>query len=284
MTDLIPLWPSWVYNEGEYNKRCKKSQSERRRIDIRFKGVRIISGLLALCAGAVYLFLSDTGGILENLFGASGPLTYERLSYDAYAVTGYDGTDSTVVIPSEHDGLPVTEIAAKAFAFNYTIRHVEVPSSVVIIHDDAFAHSTLESITLHDGIRFIGTGAFRGANITTIDLPDGLRDIKPYTFYQTNLTTITIPEDVVKIGENAFGWCTDLVAVTLPTDLDDIGLLAFAGNTSLLTLSIPAGTTYVSRNAFSASSQLTVHVPHASAPPGWEIGWDAGVYAVVYGE
>jgi hypothetical protein len=27
---------------------------------------------------------------------------------------------------------------------------------------------------------------------------------------------------------------------------------------------------------------LTVHVPHPSAPAGWEIGWDAGVFAVVY--
>lgn len=228
--------------------------------------------------------MSGTGGILDDWLDSSGPFTFERLSYDAYAVTGYDGTDASIVLPSEHKGLPVTEIAVEAFAFNLFVRQVTVPSTITIIHDYAFDQSVLESIDLHDGIRYIGTAAFRGTNISTIDLPDGLRDIKPYTFYQTNLITITIPEDVIKIGEGAFGLCTDLTEVTLPPGLDDIALLAFSGNTSLMSLHIPEGTSHVARNAFSASTQLTVHVPHPSTPSGWEIGWDAGVFAVVYDE
>ena len=66
---------------------------------------------------------TDKPGI-ENPDGTSGteePVYTEGLKYelngagDGYAVIGYEGTDTEIVISPEYESLPVTEIAHSAF-------------------------------------------------------------------------------------------------------------------------------------------------------------------------
>ncbi len=75
-------------------------------------------------------------------------------------ITGYNGTNIDVEIPSNIDGLPVTSIDEEAFK-NALIRSVVIPSSVRSIDWFAFSGCTcLESVTLPSSVLSIGYGAF----------------------------------------------------------------------------------------------------------------------------
>lgn len=75
-------------------------------------------------------------------------------------ITGYNGTDIDVEIPSNIDGLPVTSIGEEAFK-NALIRSVVIPSSVRSIDWFAFSGCTcLESVTLPSSVLSVGYGAF----------------------------------------------------------------------------------------------------------------------------
>ena len=75
-------------------------------------------------------------------------------------ITGYNGTDIDVEIPSNIDGLPVTAIGEEAFK-NAMIRSVVIPSSVRSIDWFAFSGCTcLESVTIPSSVLTISYGAF----------------------------------------------------------------------------------------------------------------------------
>ena len=75
-------------------------------------------------------------------------------------ITGYQGTDIDVTIPSSIDGYPVTEIGEGAFK-NLLIRSISIPSSVRSIDWFAFSGCTcLEIITSPSSVLSIGYGAF----------------------------------------------------------------------------------------------------------------------------
>ncbi len=75
-------------------------------------------------------------------------------------ITGYEGKDLDVIIPSNIDGLPVTDIGEGAFKNTY-VRSVVLPSSVRHIDWFAFSGCTcLESITIPSSVLAIDYGAF----------------------------------------------------------------------------------------------------------------------------
>lgn len=70
--------------------------------------------------------------------------------------------DTNVVVPEEHEGKPVTEIADEAFKDNETIVSVKLPASIVKVGDKAFSGcAQLESVTMSDFVE-VGTDVFRG--------------------------------------------------------------------------------------------------------------------------
>jgi len=86
-------------------------------------------------------------------------------------------------IPSSINGQPVTAIGDEAFYPGQVIYSVSIPGSVTSIGSAAFRASSLETVTLNEGLQTIGEEAF--AN-------------------NTNLNSITIPASVTTIGLNAF--------------------------------------------------------------------------------
>ena len=90
-------------------------------------------------------------------------LAFTKMSREC-VITGI-GTASQkkIVIPSEIDGLPVTEIEKEAFK-DTAVVSVFIPSSVVIVGDYAFSGCVnLRSVTFSQGVGSIGEGAFTGA-------------------------------------------------------------------------------------------------------------------------
>jgi len=116
-----------------------------------------------------------------------------KIENEAAVVTGYSGTNSTVVIPETLAGKPVRSIQASAFANNLFITSMSLPNTLNIIGENAFAGAAnLESITFGGGLTTIGAGAFRGA---------------------TGLKLIKIPASVTSIGAGAFAGCSSLASI-----------------------------------------------------------------------
>ena len=145
-------------------------------------------------------------------------------------------TDKNVVIPSEHDGLPVTRIGDGAFSACEEIISVTIPESVTSIAPTAFNGCTsLTNVTIPGSVSEIGSGVFNGCEkLTAITIPDGITAIHNFMFKDcAALTDITIPESVTTIGKSAFEGCTGLTNITIKGNITNIGLDAFKDCTSL---------------------------------------------------
>ena len=107
---------------------------------------------------------------------------------DGYAYvsnSGYDGSATSIVIAREYNGLPVTEISARAFK-NASMVSIYIPSNVTSIGDNAFDCCTkLSSVIFEENsmLETIGKYAFNACSV---------------------LKSITIPENVTKINTYAF--------------------------------------------------------------------------------
>ncbi|MBR1751740.1 MAG: fibronectin type III domain-containing protein [Ruminococcus sp.] len=172
------------------------------------------------------LALAMMGSLSGDFFGiataiAASAETYGTLEYEikddgTIEITDCDGTGSSVNIPSEIDGKPVTGIGESAFSDCKDLTDIEIPDSVTNIGYFAFDYCTsLTDITLPDSVTDIGHGAFYGCtSLTDISIPDSITDISVDTFRLCeNLTTISIPDSVETIEYGAFYGCPSLTDV-----------------------------------------------------------------------
>jgi len=116
--------------------------------------------------------------------------TADGLQFDktSGAIIGYTGSLTTLVIPSEIEGVAVTEIGSYVFEGNRSITSVTIPDSVLIIGQRAFASSkgVLATLVLGNGVQEIGYEAFKGHGIANIVIPESVEIIDYDAFYPTN--------------------------------------------------------------------------------------------------
>ena len=160
-------------------------------------------------------------------------------------ITGYDGTDTVVVIPAKINGTPVTTIGRAAF-HGSAVTSVTIPDSVTFISDIAFANcSNLTNISIPNSVTSIGSSAFEYCtSLKSITLPSSLRTISQALFFEcSQLTTIQIPDSVSSILAYAFYTCENLETIHIPVSVTFIGNLAFAGCPSSMTVTYPGSKT-----------------------------------------
>ncbi|MGN1403998.1 MAG: leucine-rich repeat domain-containing protein, partial [Ruminococcus sp.] len=95
--------------------------------------------------------------------------TYGDLTYTAYDscvyITDCDTSATSVEIPEEIDGLPVTRIDDNAFEDCTLLTSVTLPDSIITIESCAFINcSSLESIFLSIYVEYVGYAAFCGCD------------------------------------------------------------------------------------------------------------------------
>ena len=190
-----------------------------------------------------------------------------ELSFDEtyYCVIGYNGSPQYISIHETKDGLPVKEIAVKAFDNCDTLISIILPDSVTSIGNNAFSGcNRLTSITIPDSVTSIGNNAFSGCNrLTSITIPDSVTSIGDAAFSGCNrLTSITIPDSVTSIGDYAFEYCSSLTSITVPSSVTTIGYRAFYNCSSLTSVVIPDSVTSIGGSAFSSCTGLmSVTIP-----------------------
>ncbi len=151
--------------------------------------------------------------------------------YDYAVITDCNEEATSVEIPSEINGLPVTRIGSYAFSSCENLTSVSIPDTVTVLEGNSFSGTGLSEINLPDSIIEIGGYAFNhNDNLEIITIPDSVKLIDSGAFSACPiLKTINIGKNVETIGDNAFANCKSLSKITIPDNVKSIGVDAFNG-------------------------------------------------------
>lgn len=148
----------------------------------------------------------------EEITSLSVPETINNNTVDAIGANAFDGCINLVNITIPDS---ITKIGKNAFSNtglwnsaseglicvgdwvlgykgNLPSDSISLTENIVGIADNAFAGSTVETVSLNDGIRYIGDSAFEGCG---------------------QIANLSLPESVVYIGNNAFNNCSSLAYI-----------------------------------------------------------------------
>ena len=119
-------------------------------------------------------------------------------------------------------------IAENLFKDCTALKTITLPDSIETIYKDAFQNSGLESITIPDSVKQIangdydsyhryGSGVFSHCkNLKTVTIGNGIEFIGAAAFFGcTNLTTVTIGSGIRSIRDGAFEDCSSLTTVNI---------------------------------------------------------------------
>ncbi len=246
-----------------------------------------------------FVLFTGTAAAQDAVAFASGDYTYTILDDGTVCLKEYFGKKTSLTIPAEIDGKPVTAIGDWAFEECEDLTEVTIPDSVRKVGANPFAgtsvsirvspeHPWLEVIdgvlfeketkrlisypceskqskyAIPQGTRQIGNDAFVYCErLKEITIPDGVTSIGTNAFFCCErLKTITIPDGVTTIGTNAFYGCESLTSVTIPDSVTAIGSSAFERCMKLKTITIPDGVASIGERAFAFCGKLkTVTIP-----------------------
>jgi hypothetical protein len=141
-------------------------------------------------------------------------LTYTTNSDNTLTITGYTGTNTVLVIPTNINGLVVTSIGYNAFS----------------AYDNP-----LTSITMPDTVTSIGATAFYGCHNAIFTIPSGVTNIGQGAFaYCSSLTTFTIPGGVTTLLTLTFLDCTSLTSVYFTGNAPTADSTVFEGDPTVV--------------------------------------------------
>jgi len=148
---------------------------------------------------------------------------------------------------------------------------VAIPNNVTSIGDEAFAGSSITTVTIPNSVINIGDGAFQECysltNMTVDPSNPAYSSLGGVLFDKARATLIQFPgglgggyvitNSVTSIGAGAFAFCSSLLSVTIPNSVTSIGYGAFEFCTSLLSVTIPNSVTNLGGGTFFNCTRLT---------------------------
>ena len=209
----------------------------------------------------------DYGGMTDEEYNAIATqgLEYTYLEEEnAYEVAGIGtATETDIIIPRTHEGLPVISIGERAFLPSRLevspITRVVISDSVQSIGASAFSSCfNLISVVIGENVQRIGDWAFSSCfNLTSIEIPDSVQSIGESAFRGCfNLTSVVIGENVQSIGSWAFGWCSNLTSVVIGDSVQSIGHYAFISCINLTNVVIGDNVQSIGASAFAGCYNL----------------------------
>ena len=135
------------------------------------KGILVILALLII---GVAGFFFCRGYIINEW-------RYSENNEGGISITGYNGRAKDMVIPSEINGKPVTEINSLVFTHKSTkdkVESVKIPDSVMIIYDSFSEMPKLKSVDFGTGIMWIWSGSFLDCeSLSEVIIPDSVKKV-----------------------------------------------------------------------------------------------------------
>lgn len=181
------------------------------------------------------------------------------------------GECSSLEFVSLPDGL--IKICASAFESCSALTSIYIPSSVDTINSGAFSRcDALENVFIYDIAKwceidfgdmlsnplfYAETMYLYDEPISELIIPSDVTVISDYSFYKYNGTSVVLPENIITIGDKAFGGCDALMDISIPDSVTNIGKSAFEYCSSLKSISIGSGVTYIGSYAFENCNSLS---------------------------
>ena len=172
-------------------------------------------------------------------------------------VTGYIGSEDTVDIPEEINGIKVTAIADGAFQ-GRDVTAVTLPVTLKKIGNNAFKGCVhLAECVIPNGVEEIGGSAFSDTSLTEVVIPETVKTVDAGAFSSIEvLTRAEIRADLAELADNMFQDDYILSEVILPDTIEKIGVSAFDGCRGLTTVNFPKELLVLSERAFSGCGKL----------------------------
>ncbi|MCR5491009.1 MAG: leucine-rich repeat domain-containing protein [Bacilli bacterium] len=208
------------------------------------------------------------------------------------SVTGYSGTEHKPAIPTVYAGTPVVEIGEEAFLGNESIWSIDVPSSILLIADRAFASCpNLIAVYLPSTVSYLGESICQSDTRTQlyfkITQTQAANKVEEYEFdadFAKGMICqprfdVSVKPEVVSVGDfvalfddqnkavvNYVGSKYDS-ELTLPTSygevaIDAVGTCSFKDMIALTSIAIPEGYKTIGTRAFASCINLeTISFP-----------------------
>ena len=147
---------------------------------------------------------------------------------ESVSITGYTGSDKSIVIPGTIQGKQVSMIGDNAF-YNKRLTSLILSQNIVSIGDWAFYKNELQSIVLPASLESIGEAAFGSNNLTSLIIPDNITSIGDRAFMFNQLENVIISENLTTLSSAVFMF-NNLESITIPNNITIIELSAFSYN------------------------------------------------------
>lgn len=118
--------------------------------------------------------------------------------------------------------------------------------------------SSITNVVIGEGITNVGGGVmYNASNVTTVTVPQGVKYIGDHAFTNANITAITLPSTVENIQDYAFFGNKNLTSVTLGSGVTSIGYAAFY-NHKIDSLTIPSSVVSIGESAFGVEAERAI--------------------------
>ena len=175
----------------------------------------------------------DEYGVGETVLGDDGysyTAIYGNDSSKTYSIgVGKNTGLKELIIPSEHDGVPVTAVNDYGFKNEKSLTTVTFPDSIQAIGYEAFAHCTsIQEIVLPNSVTFMDHRAFlECTKLTKVTLSEKLVNLYARTFYRCALKEVKLPEGLEYVAKSCFSQCLSLETLYVPSTLKTLDGEAF---------------------------------------------------------
>lgn len=151
-------------------------------------------------------------------------------------------------------------IGGGAFSLRKDLTSIELPASLLMVDDDAFAGSGLTEITIPVTLQYY-FGAFGTCTqLERVVFEEGITKING-TFTGSAVREVVLPTSLEVIGEKAFMRCEELQYITLPANVTTIEEYAFYGS-GLTSITLNEGLEYIEQYAFQHCKGLkSIYIP-----------------------
>ena len=184
------------------------------------------------------LAVSSVSGITYYLYNG---YLYRDITTSTIALSGYEGSETQLVVPETIGERTLISIDGYAFYGNSTVTEIDLSQAT--------------------GLSAIGEGAFcECSSLKNAVIPSSVNSISEMAFQDCSLLEIVqFDATVNKINRQMFMRCSALTEFTVPETVNAILDYAFANCSALERIVIPSSVTSISDVAFLNDSNLTIY-------------------------